>query len=199
MADTYSCFYSTTSMILWGIRAFLYLVILTFSLAIVGMIGRKENNVWNTTLPWNHTFVDFCAYEASSMKLGELSVGNHHTCPYVVALSTVSSVFHLTLFGLTILESWQVFLSKYWPAEFLLNLFFFWWWLIGAVVVTSQRPSSEVLSMLSLTKFIQGIEGLAWCNFSLCFLACVATVITGYFSLLKHESSKNMSEKQEPI
>ncbi|GJD06916.1 hypothetical protein Gasu2_13040 [Galdieria sulphuraria] len=60
-------------MILWAIRVFLYLVILTLSLAIVGMIGRKENNVWNTTLPWNHTFVDFCAYEASTINPGDIS------------------------------------------------------------------------------------------------------------------------------
>jgi len=102
--------------------------VLALSLAIVVMVGRKENNVWNTTLPWNHTYVDFCAYGASSISPEESNVGNPHACPYVVALSTLSSIFFLALLGLTIMESWHVFFSKYWPAEFLLDIFFFWWW-----------------------------------------------------------------------
>jgi hypothetical protein len=53
--------------------------------------------------------------------------------------------------------------------------------------------------MLGLTKFIHGIEGLAWCNFSLTFFACVATVVNGYFFIEHCENSKDASDNKQSL
>lgn len=66
-------------------------------------------------------------------------------------------------------------------------------------MVTSQRPSSSISNMLGLTKFIHGIEGLAWCNFSLTFFACVATVVNGYFFIEHCENSKDASDNKQSL
>ncbi|GJD09892.1 hypothetical protein Gasu2_41130 [Galdieria sulphuraria] len=61
---------------LWLTRFFLYTVILAFSIAIDGVMGKKGDNVWNTTLSYNGSIIDFCAFGAASVTSG----GNPHTC-----------------------------------------------------------------------------------------------------------------------
>ncbi|GJD09891.1 hypothetical protein Gasu2_41130 [Galdieria sulphuraria] len=137
---------------LWLTRFFLYTVILAFSIAIDGVMGKKGDNVWNTTLSYNGSIIDFCAFGAASVTSG----GNPHT-----------------------LDVFYRFMSRYWPAELFTNIWMVCWWLIGAIVITSQRPSTSVENTLGISKDIKAIEGLAWINFVFCIFMVIVTFTNG--------------------
>ncbi|EME32025.1 uncharacterized protein Gasu_07710 [Galdieria sulphuraria] len=160
---------------LWLTRFFLYTVILAFSIAIDGVMGKKGDNVWNTTLSYNGSIIDFCAFGAASVTSG----GNPHTCMYVIALASTSFIVYFILWVLTIVDVFYRFMSRYWPAELFTNIWMVCWWLIGAIVITSQRPSTSVENTLGISKDIKAIEGLAWINFVFCIFMVIVTFTNG--------------------
>eukprot|EP00871_Galdieria_phlegrea_P000558 jgi/Galph1/1502/GphlegSOOS_G194.1 len=160
---------------LWVVRFFLYTVILAFSIAIDGIMGKKGDNVWNTTLSYKGKIIDFCAFGASTVSSG----GNSHTCMYIIALASVSFIVYFILWCLTMVDVFYRFLTKYWPGELFTNIWMVCWWLIGAIVISSQRPSSSVESTLGIAKDVKAIEGLAWINFVFCLFMVVVTFVNG--------------------
>jgi hypothetical protein len=165
---------------LWLTRFFLYTVILAFSIAIDGVMGKKGDNVWNTTLSYNGKIFDFCAYSASTMTATSNNlIGNSHTCMYVIALASTSFIVYFILWVLTIVDVFYRFLSKYWPGELFTNIWMVCWWLIGAIVVTSQRPSSAVENTMGISKDIKAIEALSWINFVFSLFMVIVTFVNG--------------------
>ncbi|GJD11222.1 hypothetical protein Gasu2_53610 [Galdieria sulphuraria] len=139
---------------LWTCRFFLYIVILAFSATIVGLDGRKGDNIWNDALNYKGKIIDFCAYSASSVVEG----GDHGACKYVMALASISLILVFFLWLFTFVDALYPVLTKFWFVELGVNVFQTLWWLIGAIVVTVKRPSSSVMDALSLTKDINTIE-----------------------------------------
>ncbi|GJQ13481.1 hypothetical protein GpartN1_g5272.t1 [Galdieria partita] len=160
---------------LWTCRFFLYIVILAFSATIVGLDGRKGDNIWNDDLHYDSTVINFCAYSASSVVEG----GDHGACRYVMALASISLILVFFLWLFTFVDVLYPVLTKFWFVELGVNVFQTLWWLTGAIVVTAKRPSSSVMDALSLTKDINTIEGLSWINFAFSLFLCGVAVADG--------------------
>ncbi|GJD10263.1 hypothetical protein Gasu2_44650 [Galdieria sulphuraria] len=116
---------------LWTVRFFLYTVILAFSATIVGLDGRKADNIWNDSLFYDGKFVDFCAYSASSVEEG----GDHGACRYVMALASISLILVFFLWLFTFVDALYPVLTMFWFIELGINVFQTMWWLVGAIVV----------------------------------------------------------------
>lgn len=160
---------------LWTCRLFLYTVVLAFSATIVGLDGRKADNIWNDALFYDGKVVDFCAYSASSVFEG----GDHGACKYVMALASISLILVFFLWLASFVDALYPILTKFWFVELGINIFLTMWWLIGAIVVTAKRPSSVVMDALHITKDINSIEGLSWINFAFTLFLCGVAVVDG--------------------
>eukprot|EP00871_Galdieria_phlegrea_P000739 jgi/Galph1/1666/GphlegSOOS_G334.1 len=166
---------SAPSASVWACRIFLYTVILTFSATIIGLDGRKADNIWNDDLFYDSTSIDFCAYSASSVKEG----GDHGACRYVMALASISLILVFFLWISTFVDALYPLLTKFWFVELGINVFQTLWWLTGAIVVTAKRPSSSVMDALHITKDINAIEGLSWINFAFSLFMCGLSIVDG--------------------
>ncbi|EME31488.1 uncharacterized protein Gasu_11660 [Galdieria sulphuraria] len=160
---------------LWTVRFFLYTVILAFSATIVGLDGRKADNIWNDSLFYDGKFVDFCAYSASSVEEG----GDHGACRYVMALASISLILVFFLWLFTFVDALYPVLTMFWFIELGINVFQTMWWLVGAIVVSAKRPDSSVLDALGITKDINAIEGLSWINFAFSLFLCGISIADG--------------------